>query len=89
MQDCRIFKYFVLLLYFVPLNISGQEMLVGLEGNPVLQKMGREKASTHKNFLFTDTLELPFFDDFSRETIFPDYNRWADQDVFINFTVEF
>jgi len=85
MQDSRIFKYTLLFLFLIPQYSSGQEKLVGLEENPVLRKLdgGKERL---KNFLYTDTLELPFFDDFSRNTIYPDYYLWEDQDVFVNFT---
>ncbi len=37
-----------------------------------------------KAFLAPDTLDLPFFDDFSRETIYPSPEKWEDQDVFVN-----
>jgi hypothetical protein len=32
----------------------------------------------------TDTLDLPFFDNFTAETGFPSYNRWTDNQVWIN-----
>lgn len=32
----------------------------------------------------TDTLDLPFFDNFTAENGYPSYNRWADNQVWIN-----
>ncbi len=36
--------------------------------------------------MLQDTLELPFMDDFSVYTVYPDPARWSDRDVFINQT---
>ncbi|MEK0422087.1 MAG: hypothetical protein RLZZ161_1938 [Bacteroidota bacterium] len=35
-------------------------------------------------FKITDTLDLPFFDNFTADKGFPSYNRWADNQVWIN-----
>ena len=36
--------------------------------------------------ILVDTLDLPFFDDFSYDLIYPDSRLWQDNDVFINNT---
>jgi hypothetical protein len=58
---------------------------IGLQENPALIKHIRENpAIFHKSSLSNDTLELPFFDDFSSYSIFPADTTWADRDVFVN-----
>ena len=44
------------------------------------------KKSTTETNSVTDTLKLPFFDDFSRITVFPDAKKWSDKYAFINAT---
>jgi hypothetical protein len=63
----------------------GQEVVSGLYSDQRI-KNGWEKRDHRKSFALTDTLELPFFDDFAQEAIFPESNRWADSYVFINNT---
>ena len=76
-------SWFFLIL---PVFLSAQERLVGLEINPAIRKAIKEKPLNRKSLQITDTLELPFFDDFSRNTIFPSPDRWEDQDAFVNFS---
>ncbi len=64
--------------------LLGQEKLVELEENPVLRKESKTLLPVLKAFLAPDTLDLPFFDDFSRETVYPTPEKWEDQDVFVN-----
>ncbi|RLD29751.1 MAG: hypothetical protein DRI73_10800, partial [Bacteroidetes bacterium] len=59
------------LFIFLPIFLSAQERLVGLEINPVIRKAIKQNTVIRKNLQIADTLELPFFDDFSRNTIFP------------------
>lgn len=68
--------------------LFAQEQLFDLKENPqivqYLKKAGPKlKSGTQK---FSDTLELPFFDDFSYQSIFPDTSLWADDYAFINVT---
>ena len=76
---------FFLLLFGSSLWLNGQEILVGLEDNPQVIRLLKKKIVVQKSLMVPDTLELPFFDDFSRETIFPNMERWQDKDVFVNF----
>lgn len=62
-----------------------QEVEVGLQENPLIINHIRKNPSIlHKASQSNDTLELPFFDDFSSYSIFPADTTWADRDVFIN-----
>jgi len=78
-----------LLLYIIFLIVSlwsarSQEVVTGLQINPVLKNRISEKAAVKG--ITADTLELPFFDDFSDNGIFPDTRKWSDGFVFINNT---
>lgn len=77
------------LLYIVFLNsfltVSAQEVVKGLVTNPIIRSEW-EKFDKKKGLKAADTLELPFFDDFSRTTIYPDPTKWLDNYVFINNT---
>ena len=62
-----------------------QEAEVGLNENPSIVNHIRENPSILKaGNRSSDTLELPFFDDFSSYDIFPADTTWADRDAFIN-----
>ena len=84
MKTFRNCKFILLLFFSLPALLLGQEKVVGLEENPVLRKESKILMPMLKAFLAPDTLDLPFFDDFSRETIYPSPERWEDQDVFVN-----
>ncbi len=84
MPRFRIIKRALILLYLIPVCLYSQERIVGLEGNPVLLKLSKTRPSAKKSFLVPDTLDLPFFDDFPKETVYPDPLMWEDQNVFVN-----
>jgi len=86
MKLFRILLTSLWLFIFLPIFLSAQERLVGLEINPVIRKAIKQNTVIRKNLQIADTLELPFFDDFSRNTIFPTTDRWEDQDAFVNFS---
>lgn len=79
----RIILYLAL-ISFLPLVSNAQEVITGLHFNPSLKK----NADRHlvSRGITADTLSLPFFDDFSYESVFPDQDRWIDNYVFINNT---
>ena len=60
-------------------SVSGQEMVVGISSNPALKNNVKKLRGT-----ITDTLELPFIDDFSYNGIYPDEELWDDNFVYIN-----
>jgi hypothetical protein len=74
-----------LLLAFLglfPVVATAQELVTGLQSNPI---QGNNEKS-RKGLSANDTLTLPFFDDFSGRTTFPDPLKWTDNSVFINNT---
>src|SRR5450759_2656585 len=79
-----------IILYFVLLNVCliispAQEVVTGLQSNYSITKT-RVKQGKNKAIITSDTLELPFFDDFSGQSVFPDSKKWLDDFVFINNT---
>ena len=74
----------ILLFVVATIGLYSQEVVIDC-GNPALsdysvkyfQKYG-EKIAT------SDTLELPFFDDFSASYIYPDSSKWSDRYAYIN-----
>ena len=64
---------------------SAQEVVTGLSSNRLLTRSGERKAGNYAEFL-TDPVELPFFDDFSGTSYYPDPGIWVDDNVFINNT---
>lgn len=85
MHYSNFFRYFFIFFLFGPLPLAGQEKLVGLEDNPAVINAFREQRIQQKRLLLQDTLKLPFFDDFSRESVFPSPERWEDKDIFVNY----
>ncbi|HUX96715.1 MAG TPA: T9SS type A sorting domain-containing protein [Bacteroidales bacterium] len=63
--------------------VSAQEVVTGLQSNyAILRESENKSKGTGKSS--ADTIELPFFDDFSGKSIFPDFEKWSDNFVFIN-----
>jgi len=79
-----------IILYGIFLNaclvsILSQEVVTGLQSNYRIIH-NAEKFKESRGLVSADTLVLPFFDDFSGHSIFPDSNKWTDNYVFINNT---
>lgn len=71
-----------LLLLCCNLNLHGQ----GIKLLPV-QESSRKTLLPGSDIHFskiTDTLDLPFFDNFTADKGYPSYNRWTDNQVWIN-----
>jgi len=66
-------------------SMGAQEVVTGPAGNHLLKGSAAAKYFQASKSL-TDTLELPFTDDFSGRLPWPDSARWADYNVFINNT---
>jgi hypothetical protein len=79
-----------IILYGIFLNswlvsILAQEVVTGLQSNyRIIHNTEKNKGS--RGLTSADTLVLPFFDDFSGHSIFPDSKKWTDNYVFINNT---
>jgi hypothetical protein len=75
--------YIVLISLGFPLAAGSQEIVTGLLVNREVSR-NWEKSDMRKSSMSSDTLEIPFFDDFSGSTVYPDINNWDDKYVFIN-----
>lgn len=73
----------VLVLCVFPL--LAQEVVIDC-GNPVLREYSKSYFSKYASKVTTetDTLELPFFDDFSHSYVYPDSSKWSDNFAYIN-----
>lgn len=79
-----------IILYLILLNVclavtNAQEAVTGLQSNYVLtsSKQNQDLSSTKSA---GDTLELPLFDDFTGQSVYPNSKKWLDNFVFINNT---
>jgi hypothetical protein len=80
----QIIKY--LLISLICMNISSaQEVVSGLRSNSLLTATGERKGKKSA-VLLADPVILPFFDDFSGHSYYPDPEKWVDDYVFVNNT---
>jgi hypothetical protein len=81
--------FILLVFFFLTFAIVAQEYLTGVGSNPLKQEhsgtMEWQNALKYQ-FISTPPVNLPFFDDFSEITIYPDTSRWIDNEAFINAT---
>lgn len=63
------------------LSVTGQEIILPLETNPALKGV---EHKVKKAALADILLELPFLDDFSHDSPYPNESLWADKLAFIN-----
>ena len=90
MMNYSLFYKVVLFLFLLNFKLSGQVQLLPLENNPVILNYNHKNASRLKNNqnCTTLTLNLPFFEDFSRSTsIYPNCEKWQDNHAYINQTM--
>lgn len=73
---------YILIVLTIYGNIKSQPVLLKLQHNPILSQEWKQ----YKSNLSLDTLKLPFFDDFSKNNIYPDSKLWLDQNVYVNRT---
>jgi hypothetical protein len=74
----------ILCLVFLE-TARAQEVVTGLQSNPAVIAAWT-KSDKKKGIKSSDTLQIPFFDDFSKPTVYPDPDKWIDNFVFINNT---
>ncbi len=78
-------KVWVTLLIIVPSGILAQELLAPLSTNPVLEAYAKKHGGlTARNITSPDTLNLPFYDDFSDAVVVPVQDRWMDFYAYVN-----
>jgi hypothetical protein len=75
---------YLILFYASLISVSGQEVVTGLQSNSLIKKNNLIFQS--KGLNASDTVNIPFFDDFSGHSISPDSKNWTDNFVFINNT---
>ena len=81
--------FIIILLAGFSLISPAQEIITGLSENPVIraeyERMQSQGTDNSRNIKDEITpITLPFFDDFTQTWIYPDENRWIDNNVYIN-----
>jgi len=76
---------YITLFLLISLLTPAQEVLTGLSGNSKLNPKASPFPISSK--ASGDTLDLPFYDDFSYKGPYPDSTLWSDKFVFINNTL--
>jgi len=78
----------ILVLLFLILSTCGwaQELLTGMQTNPLVRRKYLEKLQQNQLKTSNDTIpvNLPFFDDFSYDSIYPTSRLWIDTYTFVN-----
>ena len=77
MKTLSIFFFLVLISNLALSQVQFQ----GLSSNPILQSSQKQ---LHRNTHSTDTLKLPFIDDFSYDQSYPNSTLWLDDNIYIN-----
>ena len=78
----KVIPYIILSL-FCFYNAESQEVVTGV---PFYHILLSKEQIPYKGSKGIDTLELPFFDDFSMNSILPDPARWSDDYAYLNNT---
>ena len=73
-------SFFLLFLILVT-SLGAQEVIHVLESNPLLKTKPRKQLQKMK---ISSAIPLPFLDDFSYDSYFPDNILWQDSAVFVN-----
>ena len=82
----KIFGFLLFISFGLVFQAKSQEYLTGLKENTQIKKFLKQKGSFPKVKSGSTYLQLPFFDDFSEKSIFPDQTNWSDYSVYINNT---
>lgn len=82
----KYYKQIILFLALLPGSLYAQEIISGLRSNAAIKKYREQHPANtfRKAKSISDTVALPFFDDFAKPAIFPDPNLWADENAYIN-----
>jgi hypothetical protein len=77
--------YIILFLILIGIGVFAQEVVTGLQFNPVVKAQFLEdKMLKSGNGEDTIPINLPFYDDFSDNGVFPSSLRWIDRYGFVN-----
>lgn len=77
----RLVSIFILAICIC--ELYSQEVVIDC-GNPALRDYSAKYNGIYAKIASSDTLELPFFDDFSSAYMYPDSTKWADRYAFVN-----
>lgn len=83
-------KFFlsVLISLLFTFDILAQEYTISLNGNPLIKSWLKNNPNSEKKYTENKVaVELPFWDDFSDNNIYPDSNLWQDKTAYINNTL--
>lgn len=79
--------FILLVLILLTSALSAQEYLTGVGSNPLKEEYSKTvewQNAMKGQFVLTPSINLPFYDDFSEITIYPDTSRWIDTEAFVN-----
>ncbi len=77
--------FVILLAVCLPeLSFSQDEYTIDLKSNRKIQSYIKTQSAKVSGMSTTDTISLPFVDDFSRPGVFPSSTQWVDNFAFIN-----
>ncbi len=79
--------YFISICFlWIPVYLDAQEVIIPVSGNPEAKEYYDKTTVSLKKAGKSDTLELPFIDDFSDSYVEPDPDLWSDKRAYINNT---
>lgn len=89
MKKLRKIGWLIVLSLAFSEPVPAQEVILSLLGNPRLDselQKNRNILQTEKSARATNDgfIWLPFYDDFTQSSVFPDPARWSDRNVFVN-----
>ncbi|OFX60305.1 MAG: hypothetical protein A2046_05725 [Bacteroidetes bacterium GWA2_30_7] len=86
----KFFKLIIAFFVLIPNLLNAQIRLTQTDCNPVIKDYLRNHPEKNlKSLKSSDTLSLPFFDDFVKTQIYPDNDLWIDNYAYINSTFGF
>ncbi len=80
------YLYIILIFIFSGIAATGQEIITGLQINPVIRAKFLESGTLGMKSFLQDTsaIGIPFYDDFTSPGIYPSPARWADRFGYVN-----
>lgn len=75
---------FFILALFPFFDLMAQEVILPVSGNEMAKEFYRDFYKSSKKNVSSDTLNLPFIDDFSDSEVIPNQNKWSDKYSYIN-----